>query len=406
MTRSVAAILAAAGASLAAGSPADDVARLARASNAFAFDLYKEVRKRPGNQIVAPASLSTALTMAWAGARGTTADEMKRVLHLDLAPAAATKASGTLTAALTDPQRPVVLRIANRLFGEKTYRFEPAYIEATRAAFGASLEPMDFRVASEASRGSINGWVEAQTEKRIANLIPPGGVDPQTRLVLVNAVYFLGGWDEAFPPKATGTEPFHTSKTAVKDVPTMHRSGTIACFQSESAGLQAIELPYKGRGLSMVIVLPDAVDGIAAVETRLTAAVFDTIVANLHNGQVSLSLPRFEVAPAASLSLASTLAALGMPAAFDRDKADFTGIANPAAPRDRLYVGAAFHKAFVKADEKGTEAAAASALSMAVRGEAPRVVTFKADHPFLFLIRDTATGLILFMGRVTDPGAP
>jgi serpin B len=387
------------------GAATGDVRGFAGSANGFGLDLYRRLRARPGNLAVSPASLATALAMTWGGARGETADQMKRVLRFADPPDVVMRTSGELAASLQDPKRPVVLRIANRLFGERSYRFEPAYLEATRAAFGAGLEPVDFRTAPQRARALINGWVEAQTEKRIRELLPPDGVTGETRLVLVNALYFLGDWQAPFAKESTAPRPFHLTRSARKDVPTMHRTERLRFAHGN--GLKALELPYKGGALSMLLLLPDAVDGLAALEASLTAAELEAVVRSLRPTQVAVALPKFVVDPPASLALGDVLRDMGMPLAFDPRGADFTGIASPPDPGQGLVIGGVFHKAFVKVDEKGTEAAAATAVSMMTRALAPRTppAEFKADHPFLFFIRDDGSGLILFMGRVSDPSA-
>jgi serpin B len=397
-------ILTAAAVTPAPEAPMDESTRFARSSNAFGFDLYRRLKATPGNQVVSPASITTALAMTWGGARGETAAQMKQVLHFDGAPGPVMQAAGALSRSLVDPTRPVVFRIANRLFGEKTYRFEEGFLQATRTAFGATLEPTDFRKATEAARAAINQWVETETLKRIRDLIPAGGVTAETRLVLVNALYFLGDWLEPFTKEGTSSAPFHVSAKDERSVPTMHRSGTLRLARGN--GLMALELPYKGGQMSMLVVLPDATDGLPALEASLDAAGLESIVRSLAPTLVAVSLPKFEVDPARSLSLGDLLVALGMRAAFDPQKADFTGIANPPNPADRLVISRVFHKAFVKVDEKGTEAAAATAVVMMRAGSAlhrDEPVVFRADHPFLFFIRDHATGLVIFMGRVADP---
>jgi len=326
------------------------------------------------------------------------------VLRLPGPPETVMQASGALAASLQDPARPVVFRIANRLFGEKAYRFEPAYLDATKAAFGAALEPVDFRHAHEAARLLINGWVEKKTEKRIRDLVPQGGVSRETRLVLVNAIYFLGDWEEPFKKEATRPAPFSTSASEKKDVATMHAVESFRFVAQE--GLKALELPYKGGQMSMLVVLPDAVDGLSALEESLTADRLDAIVKSLASVRVYVTLPKFEIDPPGALPLGDVLQTLGMKAAFSPAKADFTGIANPPHPADRLFISQVFHKAFVKVDEKGTEAAAATAVVMERAAAAlASPAQFKADHPFLFFIRDNASGMILFMGRVSDPGS-
>jgi serpin B len=340
--------------------------------------------------------------MVWGGARGETAAEMARVLRFSGPPETVMKASGALAASLQDPSRPIVFRIANRLFGEKTYRFEPAYLDATKAAFGAALEPVDFRRATEPARVLINGWVEEKTEKRIRDLVPRNGVNSETRLVLVNAIYFLGDWQEPFKKESTAPQPFSLSASESKDVPTMHE---VEHFRfAAQGGLKAVELPYKGGQMSMLVLLPDAVDGLAALEGSLSADRLEAIVKSLAPARVYVSLPKFVIDPAGSLGLGDVLQGLGMKAAFSSGRADFTGMANPPSPADRLYLSQVFHKAFVKVDEKGTEAAAATAVVMERAGAMPqKTEEFKADHPFLFFIRDNASGMILFMGRVADP---
>lgn len=372
----------------------------------FAYNLYREVAKRPGNLALSPWSLKTALTMTWAGAKKGTATEMAKVLGRDRLPNTYRGVNNAFDTALPDLGKGVTLRTANRLYTEKTYTFEASYLETVRKSFGAAPEAADFKGAAEATRQRINAWVEEQTEKRIRGLIPAGGVDALTRLVLVNAIYFLGDWAEPFPARATGPAPFHLSKTKSKDVPMMRRSGSLRFVRSEAAGVRAVELPYKGETLSMVLLVPEAVDGLPALEAQLTSEWVDKLLAGLAPVQVALGLPRFQIDPAESLSLGDTLSGLGMPTAFDKMKADFTGIANPPDPLDRLYISAVFHKAFVKVDEVGTEAAAGSAVSMAVRAAAPaRVEKVEADRPFIFLIRDTS-GTVLFIGRVSDPIDP
>jgi serpin B len=388
---------------LAAPPPApDEVTRLARGSNAFGFELYRRLGPGPGNRVISPASVSTALAMAYGGARGGTAVQMGQVLRFDGSPQAVMQASGRLATSLQDPSRPIVFRIANRLFGEKSEEFEAAYLDATKAAFGAALEPVDFKKAAEAARRLINAWVEEKTEKRIKDLVPSNGVNRETRLVLVNAIYFLGDWMEPFRKESTVPRPFSLSAAVKKDVPTMHRADGLRFAARD--GLKALELPYKGGNMSMLLLLPDAVDGLAALESSLNVERVDAIVASLSPVRVSVALPKFELEPPAALPLGAVLAGMGMADAFSPAMADFTGIANPPDPRDRLFLSEVFHKAFVKVDEKGTEAAAATAVVMERAAAMPeKLVEFRADHPFLFLIRDNATGLILFMGRVADP---
>ncbi|HET9210888.1 MAG TPA: serpin family protein [Thermoanaerobaculia bacterium] len=381
------------------------VTRLARSSHTFGFDLYRHLRRKPGNLVISPASITTALAMTWGGARGETAAQMGKVLHLEGTADEVMSTSGELSRSLQDPTRPVVFRIANRLFAEKSYKLLPAFVEKTREAFGAPVEPLDFRHAPDPARVHINQWVEEKTEKRIQDLIPPGGVVPDTRLVLVNAIYFLGDWADPFEHEATRPAPFHLTASQQKAVPTMNHTGEFRVAQRD--GVTALEIPYKGGQMSMLLLIPDQIEGLAAVESALDAKKLEALAGELKEEHVWLALPKFELNPGASLELGEDLKALGMPLAFDLQRADFTGIANPPNPADRLVIGEVFHKGFVRVDEKGTEAAAATAVMMFRAGAAPmqKPREVKADRPFLFLIRDNASGMILFLGRVSDPGA-
>jgi len=385
-------------------SSADAMTRLAKDSNAFGFDLYQRVRGQKGNVVISPASVTTALSMAWGGAKGDTAEQMKKALHLEGSPAEVMQASGTLTKTLQDPSRPIKFRIANRLFGEKTYKFETPFLDATKAAYGAPLEAVDFKKGFEPARVRINGWVEEQTEKRIKDLLAPRSLNPDTRLVLVNAIYFLGDWQVPFDKEATRPSPFSVTASAKKDVATMHRQDRLRFVEKD--GLKAVEIGYKGGNMSMLFVLPDQVDGIDALEKSFDSAKLEELASALKPQAVKVSLPRFEINPAESLSLGDKLQQMGMVLAFDPHGADFTGIGNPPSRDEKLYISKVFHKAFVRVDEKGTEAAAASATVM-MRATAlqMKVAEFNADHPFLFFIRDNATGMVLFTGRVSDPSA-
>lgn len=398
------ALLVALAVTAAAEPPPSDVARrLAGASNAFGFDVYGRHRSAPGNLAFSPASLTVGLLLPWGGARGETDSAFRRVLHVDGSPSETLPAWGRLVRALQDPARPVTLRIANRLFGEKSYAFDPAYLELTRGAFGSGLESVDFRSAFEAARATINAWVETQTERRIRDLVPAGGVSEETRLVLVNAIYFLGKWQRPFEASATRPAPFHATPTATRDVPTMHQTGSFRLAVGN--GVRALELPYVGGGLALLLVLPDAVDGLSSAEGSLDAAGLAALVSGLAPKRVRVALPKFEVNPKASLPLGETLKSMGLAVAFDRTKADFRGIADPPDPGDRLMVAEVFHKAFVRVDEAGTEAAAATAASMMRVSSlpSPPEAEFRADHPFLFYLLDVESGLVLFAGRVANP---
>jgi serpin B len=388
-----------AGEAPAAGGPG-----LAEASNRLAFELHRSIAAQPGNVAFSPASIFVALLMPWTGARGETAAEMARVLHLQGRPESVLPEAAALLRALNDPARTdYTLRVANRLFAERTYTLERAYLDQM-AGLGAPLEEVDFRRASEAARAHINGWVAKETADRIRNLLPAGSVNAETRLALVNALYLLADWQRPFTAETTRPRAFHGPAGGARDVPTMNQ---LASFRyAEADGVKVLEMPYKGGELAMTVVLPAARDGLGALEQRVDAAQLGRWVAALRDERVLVALPKFTIDPAQPIALAEELRRLGMPLAFDAGRADFTGIASPPSPADRPVISEVFHKAFVKVDEKGTEAAAATAVIMQRAGAAmpqqpPK--EFVADHPFLFVIRDVRSGLVLFAGRVVDP---
>ncbi|HEY4240426.1 MAG TPA: serpin family protein [Kofleriaceae bacterium] len=347
-------------------------------SNAFGFELWARVRALPGNLAISPASISTALAMTYAGARGETAKEMQRVLHL---PDGAMQQWDALWRS-RGPGRSE-LRIANRLFGERSLGFEQAVLDET-----AALEPLDFIKHPAQARATINAWVERETRERIRELLPVDAITVDTRLVLVNALYFLAKWVTPFVDYKT-----RPAKFLDRDVPTMNN---IARFgYAKRDGVQLLAMPYRG-GESMLVMLPDARDGALDVDADRLAGWRSALETKL----VQVALPKFRIDATSPLSLEAPLKALGMTTAFSRDAADFSGMTTAEA----LCLSSVFHKTFVRVDEKGTEAAAATAAAMVPRSGPPRPeVTFIADRPFLFAIIDDATGLVLFLGRCTSP---
>jgi serpin B len=376
-----------------------------RGATAFALDAWRALPAAPGNQAISPTSLSLALTLAWGGARGETAAEMARVLRLSGPPDVVLARAGEEIARLNDPKRTALtLRTANRLFTEKSLVLEAAY-PARMAALGAPLEPLDFKGAAEPSRKRINDWVAAETANRIRDLLAEGTIKGDTRLVLVNALYLLADWQQPFKKEATRPVDFH-GPAGARPAATMHQLGRFGFVARD--GVKLLDMPYQGGELAMTIVLPDAVDGLAPLERSLDAAKLEAWIQAQEPQQVSVALPSFTVDRGPAM-MGEALKSLGMKLAFDRAHADFTGIANPPSPADRLVISEVVHKTFVKVDEKGTEAAAASAVLMeragAAQPKAPPQV-FKADHPFLFLVRDVRSGAVLFLGRVVEPAAP
>ena len=385
----------------------DSLTALVTGSNRFALDLWRHVRTEHENGAVAPASLTMALAMLWAGARGDTANEIARSLHLEGQHGIHDAAAHVLRD-WSDPGRTdYVLRVVNRLFGDRAYPFETAYLDFVRQRYGAPLEPLDFRQAPEASRERINRWVEEQTSRRIRDLLPPGSVGVDTGMVLANAVYFLGRWQNPFEPERTIPAPFFPARSEPVKVPTMRQESEFG--YAEVDGVQLLEMSYRPARLAMTILLPSTRDGLGELERRLDVEMLQGWLKRLETRPVVVSLPRFRIAPPQPIALSSALSAMGLRRAFSQRSADFTAIADPEDPAKRLFLEAAFQKVFVEVDERGTEAAAATAFMMA--GAAldplppPRPKRFVADRPFLFLLRDTSGGMILFVGHVANPEA-
>jgi serpin B len=365
------------------------------------MDLWTRLGKSDGgNLAISPAGISLALSMTWAGAKLHTAAEMQRVLHLNSDAASIATGWKAILETWTAPGRSLELHVANRLYGEQSYEFEQPFLDLTRTRFKAPLELVNLKSDSEAARQRINAWVGEVTRQRLQELVPTGALDRRARLVLVNAIYFLGTWAEPFLKESTRSADFHVSPGVNRRVPMMNRTGSYR-FLHES-GVSVIEVPYSDKDATLLVVLPDAPEGLRSLERSLSLAQLEGWLKQLRPSDVALSLPRFE-AKSPVLSLPQLLSSLGMPLAFDRRRADFTGIGKPTALDERLTLGPLFHQAFVKVDENGTEAAAATAVVAVAAGAALAPVEFKADHPFLFLLLDKASGLILFLGRVADP---
>lgn len=385
-------------------SPSPEALReLAAGSNAFGLDLYRHLAERPGNLALSPSSVHLALAMAWAGARGETAKQLADGLRLsDDRTRVLSGARELFRAWEASAQSRAALTVRNRLFGQQGFAFERPYLTTVEQAFGASLQPIDFMREPERSRGAINRWVAEQTNDRIRDLIPPGGVKPLTRLVLVNTVLFLGEWKQAFKESNTEQLPFFTGSGAQKTVPMMRARATFS--YARSGAVEILELPYAGETMAMTVVLPTKRAGLRSVERALTPEQLASWLAGLKRRTVIVYLPRFTIDPPGSLSLRSPLLGMGMSLPFDPDRADFEGIADPAAS-GRLLIDDVVHKAFIRVDEKGTEAAAATAVLMAVAASSGphwEPPTFRADHPFLFFLRDLRSGAVLFLGRVDE----
>jgi serpin B len=369
----------------------------------FAADLFTRVAADPAkNVFVSPYSLRAALAMVQTGAAGDTARQMSAALRLppggaDATGAAFASATAAVTAASGDGCQ---VDVANAVWAAAGTPFRPPFMDRLKADFAASARTVDFAAHPDAARQQINGWAEEKTHGKIHDLLPPDSVRSDTRLVLTNAVYFKGTWEEPFVPHRTSNWTFHLDAHRDASVRMMER-GTDRMRVYQSDALDAVELPYRGGGASMLVVVPRAIDGLPPVVRGLTGDVMRQWFDGLRPTQTLLMLPRF--AATGSYDLVPTLAAMGMPDAFGR-KADFSGMLDPSAGPP-LCIGGVFHKTFVAVDEQGTEAAAASGITMRMTAMAPprdRIVVV-ADRPFLYLIRERTTGAVLFIGRCADP---
>jgi serpin B len=367
---------------------------LVQAGNRFTVDLYSRLRTQPGNLFCSPQNISTAFAMTFAGAGGETRAEMARVFHFPEAQDSMHAAYGALLASLDRGAAlgGYELSLANRLWGQQGFGFLAPYLDITRRHYGAELQRLDFQADPSAARATINAWVEQRTRGRITDLMPPSSVTSDTRLVLTSAIYFKGQWATRFDSRLTAPAPFHVAPGVERSVPTM--SGELDCQVCQVPGATLLGLPYRGGDLSMVILLPSDPDGLARLEAGLDADSLVAWIGRMAPAKQFVTLPRFTVST--SLSLVETLAAMGMPSAFQPASADFSGI---DGGRD-LFIAAAVHKAWVNVNEEGTEAAAATGISVGVTS-APNFL--RVDHPFLFAIYDHVTGSLLFVGRVSDP---
>ena len=359
--------------------------------------------------------------MTFAGADGKTRTEMARVLHFSEnadethssfaalqksleTMAEKTKATIGQSKRSGGPSEPITLTIANRLFAEKGYDFRQSFLALVKNNYGAPLEPLDFSNNPEEARTTINDWVAEQTRKRIRDLIPAGALDATTRMVLTNAVYLKAPWSDPFEKEATKPEPFHVKAGTPVDVPMMHGRLEGVGYAKHS-GFTAFCVPYAGRELNFLVLLPDDVKGLAALEKKLTPDMLAEC-AKLPNADIILSLPKFKLEPP-TVALKTHLETLGMKTAFDEPQgsANFDRLA-PRKPNEYLYLSKVFHKTFIAVDEEGTEAAAATAAVIALATSAMRPsepIEVKVDRPFLYAIQHVPSGVCLFLGRVTDP---
>ncbi|MFO0527040.1 MAG: serpin family protein [Planctomycetota bacterium] len=375
----------------------DDVLQAAaETSNLFAADLQKLLGTEGGNLFFSPASISAALAMTAAGAEGETRKEMFSVLHASGESDAWLRGMGGLSRLLNATGEGYTLQMANRLWGQNGFQFRADYLLRMEEQFAAPLGQVDFVGAPEPSREAINAWVAEQTRDRIKDLLPAGSITGLTRLVLTNAIYFKADWRDEFNKKLTQEQPFRCADGKQVTLPLMNLEKSFPYAEDELA--QVIDLPYKSGGLSMVVILPKDKGGLSELEQQLTNERLSGWMKQLEPQSTMVFFPKFKLET--QFSLAAALKKLGMPRAFD-SRAEFGGMSTEAP----LNISDVVHKAFVEVDEQGTEAAAATGVIMATRAapiqREPKV--FRADHPFLFLIRHRESGAVLFAGRLSQP---
>ena len=378
---------------------ARDLKALVQGNNTFALNLYGTLSNGEGNLFFSPFSISQALAMTLAGARGETERQMTNTLHYELPQSRLHPSFNALDRELASRGRGLQveenqffeLNIANAIWGQQGYEFLPEFLDVLAENYGAGLGPLDFAGAPEESRARINDWVSEETQDKIRDLLQPGAVNRLTRLVLTNAIYFHASWQWPFDKQLTRELPFHLAGGGVVEVPMMTETSRDFYGYVKGNGYQAVDVPYSSGEMSMTILLPDE-GTFGEFEDSLSAQALERIFEDIEIGHISLTMPLFELE--SEFSLDQTLSEMGMPDAFGAE-ADFSGMTGTK----KLWISEVVHKAVVSVDEEGTEAAAATAVVLPVSG--PTLVT--VDRPFIFLIRDRATGAVLFLGRVMNP---
>ncbi|MFP4498858.1 MAG: serpin family protein [Vulcanimicrobiota bacterium] len=380
----------------------EDIRKLSSNNNAFALDLYRQLIKNDkGNIFFSPYSISTALAMTYLGAEGETAEEIKKTLHFNMEPSLLHSSFLGLLNHMENAQQGEAFKLvsANRLWIEQGYKFSKAFIDDCLLYYKAEPEDMNFNANPDESRERINKWVEKKTNDKIKQLLAEKTVTTDTRMVLTNAIYFKSRWMNEFSPNLTRRKDFYLNKNEKVEVQMMRKQAEFA--YAETDDYQLVVLPYLEGKLSMIILLPREIDGMQKVEAKLDLAGLNDVMKNSRYPEVDLSLPKFETE--SSFELKEVLEKMGMESAFQFGPADFSGMTG----NRELFISAVVHKAFVDVNEEGTEATAATAVEMiagsAPPREPPEVIEFKADHAFIFIIRDNQTENFLFMGRIMNP---
>lgn len=383
-----------------------------QSNNTLAVELYQRLAKEDadgGNLFFSPASISGALMLTYEGSRGQTQGEFEKILSLPEGDRTAThKGYAGMLNRYGDGIEAYELSVSNAVWTEQTLPLRNEFVDTLKQHYEAGFESVDFKSDFENQRKRINGWVEKRTKERIKDLLPANALNEMTRLVLVNAIYFKGKWALDFEEHATKDEPFYLlsneAEAKGKSVKTpLMRQGGERFNHGDFDGYDALQMKYKGRDLSMLVLLPDERGGLPALEAKLSTEMIALTVEKMESKRVNLRLPKWEMT--LEYDLIPTMKAMGLNSAFAADTADFTGMSD-SAEAELLYISAIRHKAFIAVDEAGTEAAAATAVLLKEESAAfnpDRPIDFRADHPFIYFIQDDRTGAILFMGRVTDP---
>ena len=368
-------------------------------NTAFALDLYSQLKTSPGNLFFSPYSISTCLAMTFAGARGDTESQMAQVFHFTKDQAGLHSSFGELQRRLKEAskQKGIELSIANALWSQEGHAFMPGFLGIAKGQYQANVNQIDFKTGADSARTEINHWVANETKDKIQDILAPGTLNGSTRMVLADAIYFKGAWAKRFDKHLTINQPFHVSRGAQVDAPRMYHLDAVSYV--ETRDFQAAELPYSSNDISMVILLPRQTEGCGQLEQRLSTEFLNRTLAQMKPQEIEILIPRFKLE--STFDLSATLAKMGMTDAFG-DKADFSGIDGTRF----LYISGVFHKAWGEVNEEGTEAAAATSVSVATKSvhePKPPPPIFRADHPFIFLIRDTRSSSLLFLGRLLDP---
>lgn len=371
---------------------------IVRGNTAFALDLYSQLKGNEGNLFFSPYSISSALAIAYGGAKGNTEKQMAHVLHF---PANKEKLHAEMLQIRTkldiiSDKEKIELNIANGLWAQEDYGFLDEFLQLVHNNYGTATSFVNFITNHETVRKEINGWVGRETRQKIKNALSPGVLSHETRLVIVNGIYFKGDWASRFKKRNTKTKPFWISREQSVKAQLMQQEHEFRYMEKHN--LKILELPYIGNDLSMIFILPNSIDGLSELEESLTTKKLNTWLKDLRIFKVDVTVPKFKIT--SQIGLESTLSSLGMTDAFDPNRADFSAM-TPLRP---LFIDAVEHSALVEVDEKGTVATATTSISLSCEAHVqPQSATFKADHPFIFLIRENNTGTILFMGRVVDP---